>query len=62
MLATLDNSNELLAAVLRPGNAGPTNAADHISVLDAALAQIPDEAGAHGDHRDEDAVVADAGD
>jgi hypothetical protein len=28
--------------VLRPGNAGSNTAADHISVLDLALAQIPD--------------------
>jgi hypothetical protein len=43
MLATLDNTGEFLAAMLRPGNAGANNAADHITVLDAALAQIPDE-------------------
>jgi Transposase DDE domain group 1 len=29
--------------MLRPGNAGANSAADHISVTDAALAQIPDE-------------------
>ena len=28
--------------LLRPGNAGSNTAADHIAVLDAALAQIPD--------------------
>jgi hypothetical protein len=43
MLATLDNTGEFLAAVLRPGNAGANDAADHIAVLDAALEQIPDE-------------------
>lgn len=43
MLATLDNTGEFLAAVLRPGNAGANDAADHITVLDQALAQIPDE-------------------
>ena len=43
MLATLDNTGEFLAAILRPGNAGANDAADHIAVLDAALAQIPDE-------------------
>jgi hypothetical protein len=43
MLATLDNTGEFLAALLRPGNAGANTAADHIAVLDAALAQIPDE-------------------
>jgi hypothetical protein len=38
-----DNTNEALAGMLRPGNAGSNTAADHIAVLDAALAQLPDE-------------------
>jgi hypothetical protein len=42
ILAFCDNSGEFLAALLRPGNAGANTAADHINVLDAALAQIPD--------------------
>jgi hypothetical protein len=42
ILAFLDNSGEFLAGLLRPGNAGANTAADHIAVLDAALAQIPD--------------------
>jgi hypothetical protein len=42
LLAFLDNTGEFLAALLRPGNAGSNTAADHISVLDQALAQIPD--------------------
>lgn len=42
MLAFCDNTGEFLAAILRRGNAGSNTAADHISVLDAALAQIPD--------------------
>jgi Transposase DDE domain group 1 len=42
LLAFLDNTGEYLAALLRPGNAGSNTAADHITVLDAALAQIPD--------------------
>jgi hypothetical protein len=42
ILAFLDNSGEFLAGVLRSGNAGANTAADHITVLDAALAQIPD--------------------
>jgi len=37
----LDNTNEALAAILRPGNAGSNTAADHIAVLDLALAQLP---------------------
>lgn len=43
MLATLDNGGEFLAAILRPGNAGANTATDHITVLDQALTQIPDE-------------------
>ena len=42
MLAFLDNTGEFLAAELRRGNAGANTAADHITVLDAALAQIPE--------------------
>jgi hypothetical protein len=42
LLAFLDNTNEALAGVLRPGNAGANTAADHITVTDLALAQIPD--------------------
>ena len=42
MLAFCDNTGEFLAAQLRRGNAGSNTAADHITVLDAALAQIPD--------------------
>jgi hypothetical protein len=42
MLAFCDNTGEFLAAALRRGNAGSNTAADHITVLDAALAQIPD--------------------
>jgi hypothetical protein len=42
MLAFCDNTGEFLAAQLRKGNAGSNTAADHITVLDAALAQLPD--------------------
>jgi hypothetical protein len=42
MLAFCDNTGEFLAATLRRGNAGSNTAADHITVLDAALAQVPD--------------------
>jgi len=37
----LDETNEALAAILRPGNAGANTAADHVTVLDMALAQLP---------------------
>jgi len=47
-LSFCDNTDEALAGVLRPGRAGSNTAADHIAVLDAALAQIPS---AHWDSR-----------
>jgi hypothetical protein len=47
VLAFLDNTGEALAGLLRPGNAGSNTAADHITVTDLALAQIPD-ADRHG--------------
>jgi hypothetical protein len=40
----LDESEEALAALLRPGNAGANDAEDHVAVLDRALAQLPAEA------------------
>jgi hypothetical protein len=43
LLCFLDNTREALAAILRPGRAGSNTATDHITVLDLALAQIPDE-------------------
>jgi hypothetical protein len=39
--AYLDATGEALAGLLRPGNAGSGTAADHIRVLDDALAQLP---------------------
>ena len=42
ILAFCDNTGEFLSARLRRGNAGSNTAADHITVLDAALAQLPD--------------------
>ena len=40
----LDESNEALAGILRPGNAGANTVADHIAVLYQALEQLPDPA------------------
>lgn len=37
-------SGEALAGLLRPGNAGSNTAADHIRVLDMALASLPEQA------------------
>ncbi|HEX6969950.1 MAG TPA: IS1380 family transposase [Micromonosporaceae bacterium] len=42
LLCFLDATGEALAGLLRPGNSGSNTAADHITVLDLALAQIPD--------------------
>jgi hypothetical protein len=42
LLCWLDNTGEALAGRLRPGNAGANTTTDHITVLDDALAQIPD--------------------
>jgi hypothetical protein len=41
MMAYCDETGEALGAVLRPGNAGSNTAADHIAVIQDALAQIP---------------------
>jgi hypothetical protein len=43
LLCFLDATGEALAGLLRPGNSGSNTAADHIVVLDQALAQIPDQ-------------------
>ena len=41
LMAYLDATGEALAGLLRPGNAGSGTAADHVTVLGDALAQIP---------------------
>ena len=43
ILAYCDETGEALAAVLRPGNAGSNTAADHVAVIQDALAQVPAE-------------------
>ncbi len=43
--AWLDNTGEALAALLRPGNAGSNTAADHLTVPELALSQVPDRWG-----------------
>ncbi len=48
-----DQTGETLAALLRPGNAGSNTVADHITVLDAAVAQLPSDITAG--HHDGDA-------
>jgi hypothetical protein len=41
IMVTCDNTGELLAIRLRPGNAGANTAADHLDVLSEAIAQVP---------------------
>jgi hypothetical protein len=41
LLAYCDNTGEPLAGMLRPGSAGSNTAADHLTVLDAAIAALP---------------------
>ncbi len=43
MQVYLDETREALGGLLRPGNAGSNTAADHVAVIDRALAQIPAE-------------------
>jgi len=47
ILVTCDNTNEMLAIRLRPGNAGANTTADHLDVLGEAFAQIPATHGRH---------------
>ncbi len=51
-----DATGEALAAVLRPGSAGANTLADHFTVLDAAVAQLPVEIAA-GHHAGDDATT-----
>ena len=49
MFCFADGSGEALSGVLRPGNATANTVADHVRVLDAAVAQLPaDIAAGHG--------------
>ena len=41
ILCLADATGEALSGLLRPGNAGSNTVADHVSVLDAALTQLP---------------------
>jgi len=42
LAAYTDQTREALAILLRPGNAGSNTAADHVTVIDRSLAQIPE--------------------
>lgn len=41
LMAWCDNTGELLAIIARAGNAGSNTAADHIAIIDAAIAAVP---------------------
>ncbi len=55
MFCFADATGEALAAVLRPGNAAANNIADHETVLDQAIAQLPAHIGVG--HRPGDAAA-----
>ena len=46
MYCTADATGEALGVRLRPGNAGANDIADHVDVLDQAIAGLPDEVAA----------------
>ncbi len=58
MFCFADATGEALAARLRPGNAAANNAADHLAVLDDAVAQLPTET-ASGHRPGEPAALVD---
>jgi hypothetical protein len=58
MFCFADATGEALSGLLRPGNAGANTVADHVHVLDAAVAQLPAEI-ASGHHAgDDESLVA----
>jgi hypothetical protein len=57
LLCFADATGECLSGMLRPGNAGANTAADHVTVLDAALAQLPDPVRAGHREGDDAALV-----
>jgi hypothetical protein len=56
MFCFADATGEALAGLLRPGNAGANKAADHVSLTDAALFQLPEEVQA-GHHEGDDNLL-----
>lgn len=52
-----DATGECLAELLRPGNAGANTIADHVAVLDAAIAQLPPEIAVGHRRGDDPALV-----
>lgn len=58
MFCFADATGETLAALLRPGNANANNIADHLTVLDTAISQLP-ESVAVGHRPGDDAGLVD---
>ena len=52
MFCFADATGEALSSILRPGNAGANTVADHVSVLDGAIGQLPREFAVGHGHRD----------
>lgn len=57
MFCFADSTGELLAGLLRPGNAGANTVADHVTVLDQSVAQLPPGI-ARGHHAGDDPEAA----
>ena len=60
MFCFADATGETLAGLLRPGNAGSNTVADHVVVLDAAVAQLPPKI-ALGHRRGDDPALVERG-
>ena len=56
MFCFCDQTGETIAGLLRPGNAGANTVADHVTVLDAGVAQLPAEI-ATGHHVGDDPLL-----
>jgi DDE family transposase len=52
-----DATGETLGVLLRPGNAGANNIADHVAVLDQAIGQLPPEVAAGHQPGDDSSLV-----
>jgi hypothetical protein len=60
MFCFADGTGDTLAAILRPGNAGANTVADHVTVLDQAISQLPEPiARGHRTADDPDLVARD---
>ncbi len=58
MFCFADATGEVLSGLLRAGNAGANTVADHVSVLDASVGQLPEEIAAGHHEGDEPTLVS----